>query len=140
MKSRVVTMVDRVETILRRRREGATSGLIFPVRNDQKGGALTAAAFSQRFRRLVARAEKKGLLARTKAGEAITPYTLRHSRLSSLCGQGLPVAFLMQEAGHTNYNTTKRYVHLSATEVAEAVRRLDGGEPRPHSAEEATGR
>jgi site-specific recombinase XerD len=93
-----------------------------------------ANSFAQRFRRLFQRCVKLGLIEEEKAGEKIVPYTTRHSRITELFIEGNDHAVVMFDAGHVVPATTERYKQLSASHVADAIRRRDtsgAGESSP---------
>jgi integrase len=139
-KRREVVMIDVVkETLLKRkaRLEGGgqkVGGYVFPlpVKDATSGKRVIPANgerpqkddhFSQRFRRLVERCVRKGLIEKEKAGERVVPYSTRHTRITELFVEGNDHAVVMFDAGHVIPQTTERYKHLAASHVADAIRR-----------------
>jgi len=51
-------------------------------------------------------------------------HTLRHTFISHLFLQGVPITVIRELAGHKDISTTMRYAHLSAKDREEAVQRL----------------
>lgn len=75
------------------------------------GQALTYAAVADLFRRLT-----------RKVGFKVHPHMLRHTHGTELAQYGLDLALVQQRLGHQQVQTTRKYVHLSATEVNAAIR------------------
>lgn len=104
-KPRYVVILEEAEEILRRRQQGAVSGLIFPNCN---GETWKANSLSQRFRRL---RQRVGLDAPDANGEKIVPYSLRHRRLTEAATvDGMNFFDVKAMAGHHTTEMTKRYV------------------------------
>jgi integrase len=58
------------------------------------------------------------------------PHILRHTFCSHLAMRGAPARAIQELAGHRDLKTTQKYMHLSPSAVADAIRLLDG--PTPH--------
>jgi site-specific recombinase XerD len=87
--------------------------------------------FSQRFRRLFLRCVEQGLIEKEKGGERLVLYSSRHTRITELVVQGLPMKVITDETGHKIPTTTQRYTHLADEFITETVRRAaetPGGE------------
>jgi integrase len=54
------------------------------------------------------------------------PHILRHTFCSHLAMKGAPVRAIQEVAGHRDLTTTQKYMHLSPSAVADAIRLLDG--------------
>jgi len=52
-------------------------------------------------------------------------HILRHTFCSHLAMRGAPAKAIQELAGHADLSTTMRYMHLSPTAKAEAIRQLD---------------
>ena len=85
------------------------------------GEPLTQKMVQDHMRRAARRA---GL---TKVGVHI----LRHTFCSHLAMRGAPARAIQELAGHQDLTTTQRYMHLSPTAVADAIRLLDQPIPAP---------
>jgi len=95
--------------------------------------------FAQRFRRLLSRCAKLGLIETEKSGQKLVPYSTRHTRITELFTEGHDHAVVMFEAGHKNPQTTERYKHLASSHVASKIRstenKNDSSEVPPSSSE-----
>ena len=132
---RPMTMLPIVEEVLARRlaeARGLTTitpaGYVFPGAGAAGNGTrydpsvpLANHTFSPWFSLLISRCAQRGLIQQIKNGEPLTPRSLRHTRITEMCRQNLPINVVMTEAGHTNPKTTMRYVHLGG-EIAQMVR------------------
>ena len=58
------------------------------------------------------------------------PHILRHAFCSHLAMKGAPARAIQELAGHRDLTTTQKYMHLSPSAVAEAIRLLDGPSAR----------
>jgi integrase len=67
------------------------------------------------------------------------PHILRHTFCSHLAMRGAPVRAIQEVAGHRDLATTLRYMHLSPSAVADAIRLLDGPDVRGDILETVTG-
>jgi integrase len=113
---RPITMVDKVEEILRKRGR-RSEGLVFT----QRGRQVTSDSLSQRFTRLVRRCVARGLIEAEKGGERIVMYTTRHSRGTELV-KLVPLPTVMAELGHKRLSTSQRYLHTSDDYNTQVVR------------------
>lgn len=52
----------------------------------------------------------------------ITPHTLRHSFATQLIREGIDIVTVKEILGHTNINTTLKYVHLAGMDIEKALR------------------
>jgi integrase len=59
-----------------------------------------------------------------------SPHCLRHSFCSHLAMRGAPVRSIQELAGHTDLQTTQRYMHLTPAALEGAIRLLDQPAPR----------
>ncbi len=53
------------------------------------------------------------------------PHILRHTFCSHLAMRGAPTRAIQELAGHGDLTTTQKYMHLSPSAVADAIRLLD---------------
>lgn len=53
------------------------------------------------------------------------PHLLRHSCLSALLANGVSPVIIQQLAGHKSFDTTRRYLHLSNTQIRDAVQTIN---------------
>jgi integrase len=58
------------------------------------------------------------------------PHILRHTFCSHLAMRGAPARAIQELAGHRDLTTTQKYMHLSASAVADAIRLLDAPKQR----------
>jgi site-specific recombinase XerD len=54
------------------------------------------------------------------------PHILRHTFCSHLAMKGAPARAIQELAGHRDLATKQKYMHLSPSAVADAIRLLDG--------------
>jgi integrase len=112
---RAVTLIEWAEKILTRRRARLQergflpTGYVFfdPKRPGEK---IETHPLCRRFRRLVRRCVKAGLIEAEKNGEQLVPYSHRHTRITEM-SYSLAPGVLQAEAGHTDSRTTERYKH-----------------------------
>ena len=62
-----------------------------------------------------------------------TLHTLRHSFASHLAIQGVPLMQIQKLMGHSDYDTTLIYAHLSVESNRDAVHSLPFGKPTEES-------
>lgn len=111
---------QRVLGILEMRRAGATSGWVFPA--DTRSGHIEASTL-----------KKQHAAALKKSGVApFVLYTFRHTCITRWAKHMDPFT-LHVLAGHTDMNTTKRYVHPSDADILEAMEKVRGGHKIGHS-------
>ena len=104
---------QRVLSVLEMRRAGHVSEWIFPART--KSGHVEASSL-----------KKKHAAALKASGVApFVLYTFRHTCITRWAKHMDPFT-LHVLAGHTDMNTTKRYVHPSDDDIREAMNRVDG--------------
>jgi site-specific recombinase XerD len=87
---------------------------------EPKGQPMTYSAVADLFRRLS-----------KKVGFDVHPHLLRHTHGTELVRHGLDVLTVQKRLGHQSIQTTQKYVHLSASDLNEAVRdfqRKKGGQ------------
>ena len=65
---------------------------------------------------------KVGLRAKVRSNG---PHILRHTFCSHLAMRGAPTRAIQELAGHGDLTTTQKYMHLSPSAVADAIRLLD---------------
>jgi integrase len=116
-KPRIIPMPPLVERLLRFR--DARKGSSEFVFTDSDGNQWKPDAISLRFKRL---RERAGIV--EKDGETLVLYSNRHTRLTELAS-GVAAAVLQAVAGHTNFTTTQRYLHLANEQVYGAVLEAD---------------
>jgi len=61
------------------------------------------------------------------AGLKGSTHTLRHTFVTALIRQGVPLAVVQQLVGHKNAQTTVRYTHIISSDRREAVKNLKLG-------------
>jgi integrase len=106
------------------RRAGATSGWVFPA--DTRSGHIEASTL-----------KKQHAAALKKSGVApFVLYTFRHTCITRWAKHMDPFT-LHVLAGHTDMNTTKRYVHPSDADILEAMEKVRGGHKIGHNPENA---
>jgi integrase len=112
----------RVVAVLEMRRQEALSEWVFPA--ETKSGHIEASSL------------KKQHAAAVKASKvpAFVLYTLRHTCITRWAKHMDPFT-LHKLAGHTDMNTTKRYVHPSDEDVLEAMERVRSGHKFGHRPE-----
>lgn len=127
---------QRVLSILEMRRDVATSEWIFPA--DTKSGHVEPSTLKKQHRKAM---EIGTRILRQETGhenawlEPFVLYTLRHTCLTRWAKHMDPYT-LHVLAGHTDMNTTKRYVHPSDADVLEAIERareVEGGHTFGHT-------
>jgi integrase len=104
------------------RRAGATSGWVFQA--ETRSGHIEASTL------------KKQHAAALKAS-GVAPfvlYTFRHTCITRWAKHMNPFTLHIL-AGHTDMNTTKRYVHPSEADVLEAMERVRSGHKNGHAPE-----
>jgi integrase len=112
----------RVLSVLAMRQAVSISDWVFP--SDTKSGHIESYTLKKQH----AKALKESKLAR------FVPYDLRHTCLTRWA-KVLDPFTLKKLAGHTNLNTTMRYVHLSDEDVREAMEKVWGGHKNGHNAD-----
>jgi integrase len=114
---------QRVLTVLDMRRVNATSEWVFPA--ETKSGHIEASTL------------KKQHAAALKKSEVLpfVLYTLRHTCITRWAKHMDPFTLHIL-AGHTDMNTTKRYVHPSDADILEAMEKVRNSRPRPSITEE----
>jgi integrase len=115
---------QRVLGVLEMRRADATSGWIFPA--DTKSRHIEASTL-----------KKQHAAAVKNSGVApFVLYTFRHTCITRWAKHMDPFT-LHVLAGHTDMNTTKRYVHPSDADILEAMEKVRGGHKIGHNPETA---
>jgi integrase len=114
----------RVLSVLEMRRAGAVSEWVFPA--ETRSGHIEASTL------------KKQHAAALKASGAapFVLYTFRHTCITRWAKHMDPFT-LHVLAGHTDMNTTKRYVHPSDADILEAMEKVRGGHRIGHTPETA---
>ena len=110
----------RVRALLEMRRAGATSDWVFPA--ETKSGHIEASTLKKQH-------------AAARAASGVVPfvlYTLRHTCITGWAKHMDPF-ILHVLAGHTDMNTTKRYVHPNEADILEAMEKVRGGHKIGHS-------
>jgi integrase len=121
---RRVPASQRVLSILEMRRAASTSDWIFPAAT--KSSHIETSTL------------KKQHAAAVTAAKVVpfVPYDMRHTCLTRWAKVMDPFT-LKKLAGHTDLNTTMRYVHLNDADVRAAMEKARGGHRNGHSAETA---
>jgi integrase len=114
----------RVLSILDFRRTASPSDWIFPA--DTQSGHIETGTLKKQHR--------KALSASMVAN--FVPYDLRHTCLTRWAKVMDPFT-LKKLAGHTDLNTTMRYVHLNDADVRQTMEKAQGGHNSGHSADSA---
>lgn len=73
-----------------------------------KGGGITKAAVHLRLKRIIATAQREGLV---RANLNVSTHTLRHTCATRLVAAGVPLDAVQRHLGHSSLNTTARYLH-----------------------------
>lgn len=117
---RRIPVSKRVLGILEMRRAGTTSEWIFPA--ETKSGHIEGSTL------------KKQHAAALKASGVVpfVLYTFRHTCITRWAKHMDPFT-LHVLAGHTDMNTTKRYVHPSEADILEAMEKVRGGHKNGHT-------
>ncbi len=97
------------------------SGYVFPSRYG-KNRPQHDKTFSNHFRALLQRCIRKGQINELQHEEKLVLYSNRHTRITELVSQGLPLPVVQHEAGHVRLNTTQKYIHLANQDVANMIR------------------
>lgn len=121
---RRVPASQRVIGILEMRRAGATSEWVFPA--DTKSKHIESSTLKKRH-------------AAALKASGVVPFVLydfRHTCITRWAKHMDPFT-LHVLAGHTDMNTTKRYVHPSDADILEAMDKVRGGHKIGHTAENA---
>jgi integrase len=126
---RVVTLSDGVLAVLGERRERLSRrGLkryVFPCRRGDK--KLSKNGLVVKFRTVLDRCVRLGLVERERGGETLCSYSLRHSRATRLLLAGVNLQTVSLEMGHAQVATTARhYLHLTNDDVVNEVLRKVG--------------
>lgn len=58
--------------------------------------------------------------------EDVHPHRFRHTMASNLADRGMPVHEIQQILGHSDLNTTMRYVHTKKTTIESSYRKYSG--------------
>jgi integrase len=125
---KIVMMPPFVEQLLQWRQAQSASPFVFV---NEDGNQWTKDTLSLRMRRLRDRASIEA----DANGEHIVLYTNRHTYMTKAASVMTPPE-LQALAGHTDYRTTKRYVHLAQQQkvLTDAARRaVDALRPQPRS-------
>lgn len=62
-----------------------------------------------------------------KAGvDNVHPHRFRHTMASTLAEKGMPITEIKEILGHTNVNTTMRYIHVNSAIVKASYRKYSG--------------
>lgn len=94
---------------------------LHPVFSTVKGTAVRAPYVRELLHRLAPRA---GITKR------VHPHGLRHTCAFDLAMEGMPVTMIQRQLGHTNLNTTERYIsHVAPAQLVNAMRAREWGDP-----------
>jgi len=115
---------QRVLGVLEMRRAGATSEWVFPA--DTRSGHIEASTLKKQHAAAL----------KTSGVAPFVLYTFRHTCITRWAKHMDPFT-LHVLAGHTDMNTTKRYVHPSDADILEAMEKVRGGHKIGHNPENA---
>lgn len=117
---------DQSRKVLHARARAATEGspLLFPGRN----GVRDADAFTRTFEKIAAKSGLNNGV--TDPRFLVTPHTLRHTYATRLYMETGDLYLVLRRLGHSDFSTTKKYVHL-AEELAARMRAKTPGRQRP---------
>jgi integrase len=121
---RRIPMTNRIVSILDMRRAGTTSDWIFPAAT--KSGHIEASTLKKQHAAALAAAK-------------VTPfvmYTFRHTCITRWA-KYMDSYVVHVLAGHTDMNTTKRYVHPDEVHIRDAMAKVSGGHRIGHSDEKS---
>jgi len=111
-KPRRIVLTDEGVSLFHRLTAGKARGDLIFIRADEKPWKP-----SQQTRPLAATCERAGILPK------IGFHILRHTHASTLAMQGVPMAVIAEQLGHTDTRMTERhYAHISPSYVAETIR------------------
>jgi len=121
-KERLVPLTQRLLAMLRVYwREYRPEGWLFPSVKPQT--ALTGGAVQRMCKRT---AQRAGLTKR------VHPHTLRHSFATHLLEAGVDLLSVQALLGHSHFNTTAKYLHISMRRLQQLPQLLEGlAVPRP---------
>jgi integrase len=108
-KPRVIPLTEAVSVVLRKRLADSDGELLFSF---SKGEIYV------KWKTM--KDSLKGLERLTENREFV-PHILRHSCITNLAIQGVPLAHIQQWAGHTTIATTARYTHLTDSQLEQYV-------------------
>jgi integrase len=98
---------------------------VVPFRNpnhyifgNRNGFKFSSNYISHKFKRYV---RKAGL------NSKVCAHSLRHGALSNMAANGTPVHILQEIAGHTDINTTERYLHTNMEQIRKFMEKVDYG-------------
>ena len=117
---RRIPISQRVRSILEMRRVGGLSEWVFPA--PTKSGHIESSSLKKQHAEAV---KASGVV-------AFVLYTFRHTCITRWAKHMDPFT-LHVLAGHTDMNTTKRYVHPSEDDILEAMERVRGGHKFGHT-------
>jgi integrase len=117
---RRIPISPRVRSILDMRRTGGTSAWVFPA--PTKSGHIESSSLKKQHAEAV---KASGVV-------PFVLYTFRHTCITRWAKHMDPFT-LHVLAGHTDMNTTKRYVHPSDEDILEAMERVRGGHKYGHT-------
>jgi len=117
---RRIPISPRVRSILEMRRTGGTSEWVFPA--PTKSGHIESSSLKKQHAEAV----------KTSGVVPFVLYTFRHTCITRWAKHMDPFT-LHVLAGHTDMNTTKRYVHPSDEDIIEAMERVRGGHKYGHT-------
>jgi integrase len=115
---------QRVLGVVEMRRAGATSGWVFPA--DTASGHIEASTLKKQHAAAL----------KTSGVAPFVLYTFRHTCITRWAKHMDPFT-LHVLAGHTDMNTTKRYVHPNDADILEAMEKVRGGHKIGHNPENA---
>jgi len=123
-RDRTVPMPERVVAMLRTRKSGKASELVFPGR-----GGCTIIQISDTFNRVVAALGFNDGVDDPR--QKVCFHSMRHSYASQLAGRGVDMIVLRELLGHHDISMTLRYSHLQPDRLRAAVDMLDEPERKP---------
>ncbi|MBB5744811.1 tyrosine-type recombinase/integrase [Brevundimonas variabilis] len=91
-------------------------GWIFPARHSRSKSMHTVK---------ISKAFQRAVIAAGLNPKVITPHVMRHTAITRLIEQGVPLATVQQISGHKTIQMVLRYTHVSNAHVDEAMRALE---------------
>lgn len=86
------------------------------------GQGITKAAVHRRIKAIIEAAKELGLV---RANLNVSTHTLRHTCATRLLDAGIDIYSVKQHLGHSDINTTARYLHTGA-DLSEAFKKMSG--------------
>lgn len=114
---RSVNMTQDVLAIMKAKKKGDLSDLVFPGRKGKASGQI-----SQKFREIANKLFNQGV---TDRRERVTFHTCRHTCASWMVKQGISLYLIQKVLGHSTIQVTERYAHLAPDQLQLAANAID---------------